>query len=274
MSTPADGMTPAQAAERAAALAEMTANALNTARTSLGDAADLTDVVDRRLRDVEHGVGVLSDQANRVRFAENQEEAEFPLRTARYAAYDVQEDLRRAQGGIDEVRDRLEQSARSIAAGREFLNELDELPGQRSEANDQLRYRLAAFDRAVHGAIAGVERTDWRLRTARENLEPLVNVPGTVHDQGRAAAVIQEAGSDATQAVDGARGGIRTLREDFEATWSEASNISHDSNELADALRAGMNPTKPAEQTGPASSAEDPRRAWSEGRDLSQGLNL
>jgi len=274
VSTPANGMTPAQAAERAAALAEMTANALNAARTSLGEAADVTDIVDRRLRDAEHGVGVLSDQANRVRYAETGEEAEFPLRTARYAANDVQEDLRKAQGGIDEVRDRLEQSARAIAAGRDYLNELDELPGQRSEANDQLRYRLAAFDRAVHGAMAGAERTSWRLRAARENLEPLLNVPGTVHDQSRTAAVIQEAGSDATQAVDGARGGIRTLREDFEATWSEASNISRDSSELADVLRAGMNPTKPSEQTSPAASAEDPRRAWSEGRDLSKGLNL
>jgi chromosome segregation ATPase len=274
VSSAANELTPAQVAERAAALAEMTANALNAARRSLGEAADLTDVVDNRLRDVEYGVDELSAQANRVRFAENQEEAEYPLRTARYAASEVQEDLRRAQGAIYEVRDRLEQSARAIASGRTFLNELDELPGQRSEANDQLRYRLDAFDRAVHGAMAGAERTDWRLRAARENLEPLVNVPGTVHDQDRTAAVIREAGADATQAVDGARGGIRTLREDFDATRSEASHISQDSSELAAALRAGMNPTPPSEQTAPGAATEDPRRAWSEGRDLSKGLNL
>jgi predicted nucleic acid-binding Zn-ribbon protein len=259
-------------AVRAAELAEMTARALDAARSNLGEAADLTDTVDNRLRDVEYGVDQVSAQANKVRFAETDDEVELPLRTARHAAYEVQEDLQRAQRGIGEVRERLEQSARAIAAGRDFINELDELPGQRSEANDQLRYRLAAFDRAVHGAMAGTERTEWRLRTARENLEPLLNVPGA-GDQERTAAVIREVGADATQAVEGARGGIRTLREDFDHTRSEAMNISRDSSELADALRAGMNPTAPSEQTAPA-APEDPRRAWSEGRDLSKGLNL
>jgi chromosome segregation ATPase len=261
-------------AERAAVLAEMTANALHAARSNLGAAADLTETVDNRLRDVEYGVVQVSAQANRVRFAETEDEVELPLRTARHAAYEVQEDLQRAQRGIGEVRERLEQSAIAIASGRDFLNELDELPGQRSEANEQLRYRLAAFDRAVHDAMDGTERTDWRLRTARENLEPLLNVPGAVEDQERTAAVIREAGAEATQSVEGARGGIRSLREDFDHTRSEAMHVSRDSSELADALRAGMNPTKPSEQATPAATPEDPRRAWSEGRDLSKGLNL
>ena len=199
---------------------------------------------------------------------------EYPLRTARYLADEVGENLRLAKGGIDEVHERLEQSARAIGAGRDFLNELDEVPDQRSEATEQLRYLLAAFDQAVQGAMEGVEQTNWRLRTARENLEPLLNVPGTVHDQDRTAAVIQEAGDGTTQSVDGARRDIRTLREDFDTTRSQASNISHESSDLAAALRAGMNPTKPAEQSAPAASAEDPRRAWSEGRDPSKGLNL
>ncbi|GAB2633676.1 hypothetical protein [Kribbella swartbergensis] len=274
MSTPANEMTPAQAAERAAALAEMTSNALQAARGSLGNAADLTDEVDRRLRGAENDITSVTGMANRVRYAATAEDAEPILRNARQMADEIREDLRRGQRGVGEIRDYLEQGARAIAAGRSFLDELDSLPGRQSDSNDQLRYRLAALDRAVHGAMAGAERTDWRLTAARQNLEPLLNVPGTVADQSRVAAVIQEVGADTEKAVGDARGGLGALREDFDNTWPDAGNLAHDSAELAHAIRAGTNPTPPSARTTPGASAEDPRRAWSEGRDLGQGLNL
>jgi hypothetical protein len=266
MSTPAGERTPEQVAEHAAALTEMTANALNAARLRVANAAETTDEVDRRLRWSENDIESITAMAGRVRFAESGEDAEPILRNARQMAYDIDDSLRKGQGGVAEIRDHLDGGARAIAAGRGFLDELDSLPGHRSDANDQLRYRLAALDRAVHGAMAGTERTGWRLSAARQNLEPLLDVPGRVEDQARTAAVIQEVGTDAGKAVGDARGGLGTLREDFEATEPEARSIAADSEELANAIRAGSNPTRPSEQATPAASAEDPRKLWADGR--------
>jgi ABC-type transporter Mla subunit MlaD len=273
VSTPANELTPAQATERAAALAEMASNALYAARSSLANAAEVTDMVDRRLRGAEHDIASVAGMASRVRYAETAEDAEPILRQARQTADEIHDDLRRGRRGVGEVRDYLAQGAREIAAGRSFLDELDSLPGRRSETNDQLRHRLAALDRAVQGAMEGVDRTDQRLVTARQNLEPLLNVPGTVHDQARTAAVVQEAGSEAERAVGAARQDLGMLREDVEYAEPDAKHLAHDSSELAVAIRAGTNPTPPSARTTPGASPEDPRRAWSEGRDLGQGLN-
>ncbi|WP_433162801.1 hypothetical protein [Kribbella sp. CA-247076] len=274
MSTPADERAAVQAREHAGNLAEMTVNAVTSARASLESAAELTDQVDRRLRWAEDDIASVAGMANRVRDAENTEDAEAILRNARYAADEIRESLRRGQGGVAEVREHLEQGARSLAAGRQFMDELDSMPGQRSEVNDQLRTRLVALSRAVDDAMEGTDRTNQRLAAARENLEPLLNVPGAIEDQDRTARVVQEAGTEAEYAVGTARRGLGELREGFENTSPDARRIAHDSDELATAIRAGTNPTQPSEQTKAGATAEDPRRAWSEGRDPSKTLDL
>jgi len=273
MSTPADERA-ALIAEHAANLADQTAYALIAVRTTLNYAADAADQVDTMLRRAENEIDELSSRASLVRTAETAEEAEPHLRLARDAANDLTDDLQRVQRGVDEVREHLEAGGRAIADGRSFLDELDSLPGQRSEANDQLRDRLAYLDRAVHGAMAGVDRTNWRLNQGQQNLEPLLNVPGTVHDQDRSAAVVQEVGADTGEAIGDARGGVRLLREDLDRTRPDAWSIAQDSVELAHAVRAGTNPTPPSAQQAPAASSEQDHRDRTGGQSRGPQLNL
>jgi hypothetical protein len=283
VSTPAEEQRlQAQQREHAAMLAESTVNALTAARTSLGFAAESADEADQVLRRGENDLAELSGQVNRIRYAGDEPqrtpedvatEVHRHFRNAQELASDVDRRLQAGAGGLREARDHLEQSARAIAAGRQFVDELEQIPGRQGPRTEQLRDRLANLDRAVHGAMAGVDRTGWRLAAAHRNIEPLLEGHGYTGDPARTAAMVSEAATGADQDVMHARSGIRTLREDFDTARPDAHIAARDSDELATAIRAGTNPTPRAQQTAPRPAGEDPRRAWSEGRDLGSDLN-
>lgn len=271
----------AQQQERAALLADSTVNALTAARTSFGFAAETVDEVDRYLHRSENDILELGGQVNRIRYAGDEPqrtgedvavEVHRQFGSAQELAGDIDRRLRAGTSGLRDAQDHLEQSARAIAAARQFVGELEQLPGQQNERTAQLRERLANLDRAVHGAMDGVERTGSRLTAARRNLEPVLEGRAYTDDPARTAAVVNEASSTVDRDVLNARNSIRTLREDFDTTRPDVTAAARDSDELATAIRAGTNPTPRAQQTASASQPEDPRRAWSEGRDLGHDI--
>lgn len=262
-------------------LADSTVNALTAARTSLGFAAETADEVDRHLRRSEDDILELGGQVNRIRYAGDEPqrtgedvavEVHRQFGSAQELAGDIDRRLRAGTSGLRDAQDHLEQSARAIAAGRQFVGELEQLPGQQNERTAQLRERLANLDRAVHGAMDGVERTGSRLTAARRNLEPVLEGRAYTDDPARTAAIVNEASSTVDRDVLNARNSIRTLREDFDTTRPDVAAAARDSDELATAIRAGTNPTPRAQQTASASQPEDPRRGWSEGRDLGHDI--
>jgi predicted nucleic acid-binding Zn-ribbon protein len=283
VSTPAEEQRlQAQQQERAAMLADSTVNALTAARTSLGFAAETADEVDQVLRRSENDIVELGAQVNRIRYAGDEpqrtaEDVAVEVRrqfgNAQELAGDVDRRLRAGASGLQNTQDHLEQSARAIAAGRQFVGELEQLPGQQNARVAQLRDRLANLDRAVRGAMEGVDRTGAQLTAARRNLEPVLEGRAYTDDPARTAAVVNEAGSTVDQDVLNARNSIRGLREDFDTTRPDVNAAARDSDELATAIRAGTNPTPRAQQTASAAQPEDPRRAWSEGRDLGHDIS-
>jgi predicted nucleic acid-binding Zn-ribbon protein len=283
VSTPAEEQRlQAQQQERAAMLADSTVNALTAARTSLGFAAETADEVDQVLRRSENDIVELGAQVNRIRYAGDEpqrtaEDVAVEVRrqfgNAQELAGDVDRRLRAGASGLQNTQDHLEQSARAIAAGRQFVGELEQLPGQQNARVAQLRDRLANLDRAVHGAMEGVDRTGAQLTAARRNLEPVLEGRAYTDDPARTAAVVNEAGSTVDQDVLNARNSIRGLREDFDTTRPDVNAAARDSDELATAIRAGTNPTPRPQQTASAAQPEDPRRAWSEGRDLGHDIS-
>jgi chromosome segregation ATPase len=259
----------AQQQERAALLADSTVNALTAARTSLGFAAETADEVDRYLHRSENDILELSGQVNRIRYAGDEPqrtgedvavEVHRQFGSAQELAGDIDRRLRAGTSGLRDAQDHLEQSARAIAAARQFVGELEQLPGRQNERTAQLRERLANLDRAVHGAMDGVERTGSRLTAARRNLEPVLEGRAYTDDPARTAAVVNEASSTVDRDLLNARNSIRTLREDFDTTRPDVTAAARDSDELATAIRAGTNPTPRAQQTASASQPEDPRR--------------
>jgi hypothetical protein len=252
-------VTTSQERDQAAYLAELTANAMAAARSRLSQAAAAAEAVDKALHKGEADIAELPGRANQVRYAE---EPQPHLRNAQGIADNLDDWLRRRASELDEARDHVDVGARAIMTGRQSLGELEELPGQRTEATEQLRQRLDGLDRAVRTAGEGIDRTTQLLRQARTSVEPLLYAAGSVNDRDRTAAMITDVGSDLDSKVGKARGELRTLSEDLDGAQPNANVAAWQSEELATALRAGMNPTpQSAQRTSDASSEQDRHRA-------------
>src|SRR3989442_1587071 len=133
------------------------------ARSSLSQAADAADAVDTALPKGEADIAVLPGQANQVRYGE---EPQPHLRNAQGIADNLDDWLRKRANELNEARDHVDVSARAITTGRQSLGELEQLPGQRTEATEELGYRLDGLDRAVRTAGEGIDRTTQHLREA------------------------------------------------------------------------------------------------------------
>lgn len=255
-------------AERAALLAEQAAGALFSARASLSEAADALDEVGVGLRRAEDDLRELSDPATLVRHGE---EPERQLREAGGLADGVDERFRRGRLGLNEVRDHLDQGDRSLRAGRRFLTELEQLPGQQDGVAAGLRTRVEGLDRAVRDAREGVEEADRRLGSARNTLEPLVYASGGIDDRARTAAWIDAVQAAATNDVMAVQRRLTGLHEDLGAAQPQVTVAARQGADLATTTRAALNPT-PATHSHPAGASATqlrPRPAGAEqGADL------
>jgi hypothetical protein len=255
--------------EQAALLAEQAANALAAARTSLGFAAEATDEVDSVLRRSENDVYELATQAELVR---KTDDPQRHLRNAQGAANDIDWRIGNGQTGLAEVREHLDQGARALNAGRQFLTELEQLPGQRGEATNLLRSRLDGLGGAVREAGEGVEDAGRRLAAARRNIEPLIYQSRHIDDPGRTAAVIGDAGANVQHDMRVVQGGLAGLREGFEVAQPNATAAAQQSADLARAAKAAMNPTPTSAQRDSTAFSETDLRRRNAGR--AQGADL
>jgi chromosome segregation ATPase len=146
--------------EQAALLAEQAAHALAAARKSFINAADVADDVDSDLRRCENEIYELPNQA--MLALRNTDKSERHLRIANEAADGIELRVRHGQAGLLKVRDHLDDGSRALDAGRQILTELEQLPGQQSDATDHLRSRLDRLGHAVRDAEKGVEQAGAR----------------------------------------------------------------------------------------------------------------
>ncbi|TDD63105.1 hypothetical protein E1263_02030 [Kribbella antibiotica] len=253
MSTPAAEQQRTQ--ERAAWLADIAANALHSARGSLGRAAHVTQEVDNYLRRSEEELAYLPGQANQVRAAEG--ETRPFVRNAQHLAGTADDRIRHGQAGIAEVRNQLDQGANALRAGREALNELSTLPVQHdTAAMVRLAYKIGALDNAVQNAHHGMDEASRRLTSARDSLAPLVNGAPT-QDRESTAALINQSATAADTQLANARLGLGTLNESFATTQGDSQAAAADSADLARHFAAAANPTpSAAQQHQPAAGDE------------------
>jgi len=284
-------------AARRRELAEMTANAVAAVRARVSSAAGAAEEVDRLLRRAEESLGELPGQAERIRSAaefsgppfsnwqayqdgveQRFHESRSHFGNAQYYADDIGRRLDGAQDLVRQVRGQLDEARMPLRYAREFLDELENLPADEAEQQGSqiagagvpelttatMRERLDRLGAAIESASQGVDATDRRIRDARRNVEALRGVSVGFEGPERGAALVDQVGRAVKADVDALNGGLKEAY----AADDAAGQATAKANELAIAVHAGLNPTPRSAQTIQRPPVEDPRRAWSEGRDL------
>jgi chromosome segregation ATPase len=285
VSTPTEAKQARQ--QRAEQLAEMTANAVAAARIALSNAGLAAEQVNTRLARAENDLAELPRQAGSVLQPDNNPRTH--LLNAQSYADDIDRNLRFAQEALEEVRSELARSAQPLGYAKEFLAELESVstedqvdagqqetagaqqqavdeelkaPGQVPETAATLRKRLENLEKAVAAATVGVKTTAANLHAARTSLQPLRHASMDHRDREATASLISRTGRSVTSEVQSLNNSLENAHE----SHHKADEATRAANELAIAVHAGTNPTRPAEQKTPAGSAEDPRKLWAEGR--------
>ena len=289
-------------AERATALVRMAADAMVAARNKIGIAADTAEEIDRMFRQAEDAGERLPRQADEIRtiadyqglpFDTAQEEqadlerrrgnAEEFLGKAQTQASNVDMHLEFAQNRIPQLREELGAADIPIKDARAFLDELDNLPpdpetpaGAQSAPSAglsadgeplttaTLRDRLTKLETAVETAKAGVNTTETRLGAARINAQRLSGASVSSADIAASAELVEQVSGKLTADVSALRGDVGSTY----TAGTEASQTAAKADELATAMRAGLNPTPLSQQTTPGTAGNDPRPDWAAGRDL------
>ena len=272
-------MTPEEHAQQVAWLTDQIAGALVQAKISLSGADISASEAHGVLNQAEENAAQLQSLSGNVRHAESPRHA---LENAQSYAQDVDRKLKGGLVAIAGVRDYLGRSDKAINEGQKLLKKLEDLPPAEPQEDGaepevaagqdklptpaQLQTRLHNLDRTVKGVTAGMNRADDRLTTARKNLDPLIMASTYVENQQQTARMVDQTGQTVRGDVAAVRGGLKGLGEGFYNAGQDASKAAMAAAELANAARAGLNPTPRSAQVQPAASSEQDHRHRGESR--------
>ncbi|GAA3559161.1 hypothetical protein [Kribbella ginsengisoli] len=284
-------MTVAEDRQRAASLTDQTASALVAARSAMMSARQATADFDRLLEARLEEAGTLGVSAQRAyegemlgRRAETpgaRDNATDDIRRALYSAGLTSDQLdgrlQRDIGRLDEIGDDLDRSSRALTHGKGFLDELEQLPVERDEHGEPtpqaaeqlkqtaiLRQRVSTMENSIGTAGTGVSNAKTQLTAARETAHRLVNSPPSVGTDGRISNTIDQTRTELGSNLRSARQRLDGANEDLTAARPAAEDAAQRSVDLANATRAGLNPTPPSHQGPPGGPSES---------DLSRRLN-
>ncbi|MEU4393150.1 hypothetical protein [Kribbella sp. NPDC023855] len=273
--------------EQVAWLTDQIANSLTKAQVTMKAVADSTHefdrVMGRRLEDVR----TLPDTASRVRRAEgegrvarNGDERDQADRVVRGGFRSAQETagqlagrLGDAQRELGELREDIERSSKMLAGGTKALDELESLPGRKTPETENLRSRLENFRRGVDAAATNLDQAMGRLQTARRTATEFEVRPMAIDDSGRVSGAIEATSSDLKTEVKAARAGLEGLTRQVDNDQPNAHKAAAQSVELANAARAGLNPTQPSAQRATAGKAEQDLRHREGAQSALRGLD-
>jgi hypothetical protein len=257
-----------------ARLTDQIANSLTKAQSTMKAVADATHefdrVMGRRLEDVR----TLPDTAIRVRRAEGEgrvartgaerEDSDRLVRggfrSAQVTAGQLVGQLGGAQRELGKLREEIARSSKMLEGGTKALDELERLPGRKTPETENLRSRLDNFTRGVDAAGTGLGQAVARLETARRTAATFEVRPMAIDDSGRVSRAIETTSSDLKTEVKAARAGLEGLTKQVDNDQPNAHQAAAKSVELANAARAGLNPTQPSAQRATAGNAEQDLR--------------
>ncbi|MEV6417692.1 hypothetical protein [Kribbella sp. NPDC051718] len=285
-------MTVAEDRQRAANLTDQTASALVAARSAMLSAREATADFDRLLeaRLEEAGsLGVPAQHAREGEYAGRQadspgarDNATDDIRRALYSAGLTSDQLngrlQRDIGQLEQIGDDLDRSSRALTHGKSFLDELEQLPVERDEQTGEptpeaaeqlkqtaiLRQRVSTMENSIGTASTGVRNAETQLKSARETARRLVQSPPSVGTDGRISNAIDQTREELGSNLRSARQRLDGANQDLTAGRPAAEEAAQRSVDLANATRAGLNPTPPSNDRPPAGPSES---------DLSRRLN-
>ncbi|WBQ03101.1 hypothetical protein [Kribbella sp. CA-293567] len=249
-------------AQRAAELADHVAQSIQEARGSLTRAANAAEDLGQVTRQIEGSVEELNYSGSLA--GRSDDPARF-LRDAQDHASDVYRRLGQGEELIGDVRSQLDQTRDRLTEGRRSLDELTQVPEQRSEVTAGLRQRLDTLDAAVRTAGRQVEQVSRKFAVAQGNVEPMVDQARNGNLQDLTSSSVASTGRSAEQNVQQAKSELRNLREGFDEAGPVANQAQRDAVELDRLARVGFNP--PIGQRTSAGSAETAYRGHAGGPD-------
>ncbi|MEV0791857.1 hypothetical protein [Kribbella sp. NPDC050459] len=267
----------AQAMRRARIVLESSADALSNEnfgrllQARMEDVRSLSGAAER-VQEAEFEAEVqrrMADRTQDPRDAESAREArDDVLRPFGHAQEEGQDVVRRidaAQEQLAEFRHDLELSGSALDDALGDVGRLGTFPESRATA-EGLRPRLHHLRTLTANADTGLRTASNHLEDAKGAAQQLGRVQADV-DRYRLSTAIRETGESLKGDVSKTEQGLGTVRDGLVAERQNVDDMAkygHEQAELADAMRAGMNPTPAAAQTGdraapePGNGAQDP----------------
>ncbi|MET9275820.1 hypothetical protein [Kribbella sp. NPDC003557] len=212
----------------------------------------------------------MADRTQDPRDAESAREARGDvLRPFGYAQEEGQDIVRRmnaAQEQLAEFRHDLQLSGSALDEALGDVDTLGTFPESRATA-EGLRSRLHHLRTLTADADTGLRTASNHLEDAKGAAQQFGRVQMDV-DRYRLSTAIRETGESLKDDVSKTQEGLGSVRDGLVAerqNVEEMAQYGHEQAELADAMRAGLNPTPAAAQTGdrttaePGNGAQDPR---------------
>ncbi|TDO43199.1 hypothetical protein EV643_119132 [Kribbella sp. VKM Ac-2527] len=251
-------VTPEQA-QRAENLTEDAITALTKARTAIMSAAEGTVGVDKQLERREDEIAYLSTKADDIRESANAEEMGPHFRNAIIEADTLRADLQKVSGAIEELVDELHKGRTAVRVGSTALDELGKMPelsaDHQAEAG-RLRKTLTGFGEAMQQAGESLTMAQDRVEAARGKLKTLQDASLDTEDKGQAADTVKDAHTGVNADATAVRENLQELGRGFDESEPEVDKAIKESIELANAVRAGLNPERPGDRTLPPGSTD------------------
>ncbi|GAB3816502.1 hypothetical protein [Kribbella italica] len=246
---------PVEIAKHTRDLAEAVGTARPLIETVAGDAFALAGQVERNNDDI----GMLRQQAERVRTYDDVAPATI-LQSAMIDADTIDGRLRRTGGQVDEIRGDLNRAGKHLVEGAKIHAKLvDELGGPTPQT-EQFGKRLQDLSGAVEAAHNSLNAADRRIGDARASVHTLITTDLQANRAGTEAKI--ESAHAATR--DGARGlgtELKNVTQRLDGVKPQLQDAAAESQSLAQAAHAALNPTPKSQQVASGSASESHTRA-------------
>jgi hypothetical protein len=260
-------------------LTEQTFGELAKARTHLDMASDGALDVQFQLGDLDGDVAKLTQLADRLTSKEKPGPSVADVKAGVEA---VDDRLKEALDSVDTIRDHVQQAALTVAAGRVFATELEELyvdqeptateqnpPGRKVSSTAQLRKRLNTFDQAVKDATKQLDKATGLIGAAYTHLEPLRRV-ADLDDRSATATLIHDVVGRIGPDVAGASAGMEPTG--LDRAGRSAYAAAKGADDLKRHVMAGLNPTDSADRRSQAAASGDDQRHRGDRSSQDRGL--